>query len=285
MKRRNGSTPTHGTAIACIAIFLFTLVCLASAVALFQLRPPDLTLKWEDSVRQPSSLVERAAGKKDKRMQLVIARYAEDLLYLIEDDIFAPHLSNTIIYNKGEADINEKIIASVKSVRVLPNVGRCDGTYLHHIVEGLKSNTLAHRTLFLPGSCMSEPRKIHALTEALAGRLESGKVMLHEYFNKFEIAEWRASTPENALRNPESSLHRSSVRPFGKWLESVFGAEAARAIYAPIYLGGIFVANSSVLKNRPLAVYENLLAQVSEHSNPEVGHYIERIWGFLLTKP
>ena len=272
------------TIVAGTAVFLLLGACIAALVVILQEKLSgnnSSQLKWKEDVKTTTLTV--MEKEKDTRLQLVIARYAEDLSYLLENDMFLPHLSNTIIYNKGEPDINEEILSRVKAIRILPNVGRCDHTYLHHIVEGLKNNTLAHRTVFLPGSCLAEDRKVSALQEALANRPRTGKDALYEKFVNFSMSEWKASASENAHKNPERELGLSAVRPFGKWLESVFGKEAARSIRAPIYYGGVFSATARALYQQPLSLYETLLEQVSLHSNPEVGHYIERLWGFLIT--
>ena len=67
----------------------------------------------------------------NKTVQLVISRYNEDLEWLKEFPFTL--FTDIIIYNKG---VNNEFYHPdvVKMVRV-KNVGRCDHTYLYHIIE------------------------------------------------------------------------------------------------------------------------------------------------------
>ena len=217
------------------------------------------------------------------KRQLVIARYMEDLSFLLTDDRFAPYLSNTIIYNKGDANISADIRKRVRAIITLPNVGRCDHTYLFHIVKGLRNRSLAEKTIFITGSCLNIPRKQQSLQDTLDGHLPSSALPIYETFQNFALEHWKATDSQNASKNPETELLLAHARPFGKWLESVFGNELAHGMVAPVYYGGIFSADAASLSRTPLAVYENLMQQLEKHSNPEAGHYVERVWGFLAT--
>lgn len=70
-----------------------------------------------------------------KKMEIVIARYNEDLTWI------EPYLSNTTIYNKGLDYIDNSI--------KIPNVGRESHTYLYHIINNY--DNLADRTIFFQG--------------------------------------------------------------------------------------------------------------------------------------
>ena len=96
----------------------------------------------------------------------------------------------------------------------------------------------------------------------------------------FALDNYRCANASNQRVNPEYKLHLAPVRPFGKWFESVFGRHAVGA--GPLMWGGVFAGTRDAIHSTPLALYKLLLKQVGEHSNPEVGHYIERIWGMLM---
>ena len=83
-----------------------------------------------------------------KYTQIVIARYNETLTWLLE---FPFNQFTYIVYNKGENQDFEK--KNVSKIIDLPNVGRCDHTYLYHIVTNY--NNLAPITVFFPGSINS----------------------------------------------------------------------------------------------------------------------------------
>ena len=72
-----------------------------------------------------------------KKIEIVIARYNEDLKWL------NPYISIATIYNKGSE--SECINNSIK----LPNVGRESHTYLYHIINNY--DNLADRTIFFQG--------------------------------------------------------------------------------------------------------------------------------------
>ena len=74
---------------------------------------------------------------------LIVSRYREDTTWLSE---FSDY--RIFLYNKGEP-----IEGSIN----LPNVGRCDHTYLYHIVTNY--NNLADNTVFFPGSIDSNELK------------------------------------------------------------------------------------------------------------------------------
>ena len=45
---------------------------------------------------------------------------------------------------------------------------------------------------------------------------------------------------------------------------------------------GVFSIHKFDIIKHPISRYEKLLAAVERHSNPEVGHYIERAWGAIF---
>ena len=83
---------------------------------------------------------------------ICISRYNEDLSWTLE---YPFHQFSYIVYNKGiNEDFEKKHVAKVIS---LPNVGRCDHTYLHHVVTHYHS--LPTTMIFLPGSTDMEYKK------------------------------------------------------------------------------------------------------------------------------
>ena len=214
--------------------------------------------------------------------QLVVARYAEDLSFLVTNSAFEPYLPFTVIYNKGADDIPPDVLSRVQGVVRLPNVGRCDHTYLYHIVRGLETGALANTTIFVPGSCMGVESKMQAMARALKGVQPVGTPLsLYDSFKDFSLTSWKATDKVNASKNPEEVLLPAVPRPFGNWLIKLFGETTARRLRSQVVWGGVFFATAAVLRQRPLSFYESLLDEVATHSNPEVGHYIERLWGWL----
>jgi hypothetical protein len=205
-------------------------------------------------------------------VMIVIARYNEKLDWLKEEPF---NKYPVTIYNKGPNDDFYKPHNS-KIVKV-KNVGRCDHTYVYHIIQNY--DNLNDITIFLPGSTNMENKIEHS--KLLFQKIEQTNkaVFLSQNINMqdlyhFQLDEWVASSTENSSINPESKLELSSIRPFGKWLESRFGnIEITRVTYY-----GIFSVSSKDITQHPKSYYEELIKDVNNSSNPEAGHYFERSW-------
>jgi len=207
---------------------------------------------------------------------MVISRYNENLDWL-RDEPFNEY--SHVIYNKGK---NENFYKSSNLKRVIntKNVGRCDHTYLYHIIQNY--DNLADITIFLPGSVALGPKlpkardllnKIKNKKSAVfanASRFNNVKSELYD----FTLDSWAATDSANLELNPESELELSKIRPFGKWFENKFGD----IVITHVVLQAIFsVAKNDILQH-PKQYYENLITGLSNSSNPEEGHYFERSW-------
>lgn len=215
-----------------------------------------------------------------KYIEIVVARYNEDLSW-IKEYPFNHHYFNYTIYNKGT---NQDFIKpSAYRVIQLPNVGRCDHTYLYHIVSNY--NNLAPVTVFLPGSIQLENKKNlaikliqHVLNAKNAVFLGFKSKNIKKYFEKFKLDSWSASDPNNLINNNDSRLEPALLRPYGKWYQHFFG----NTIVQKYCFLGIFSINKLDIIKHDINRYKQLLNAVSRHSNPEVGHYIERSWGAIF---
>ena len=78
----------------------------------------------------------------------------------------------------------------------------------------------------------------------------------------------------NTKENPNSTLLKSKIRPFGKWYDNVFGDLKIRHVN---YFGILSVSKSDI-RNRKITFYKKLISYINTHDNPEAGHYIERAW-------
>jgi hypothetical protein len=209
---------------------------------------------------------------KEKNVDLVIARYHEDLSWLHN---LSGEFRHIVIYNKGPKLVGFDDYTVVN----LPNVGRCDHTYLHHIINNY--DNLADVTIFLPGSCdMSYKWPYAKRTIDLA--LAKGKSVFVGHHEKpeelaqFKLDAWVARNSQNAKANPEEMLDLSPWRPFGTWHEKTFGKEIPLPETVIFY--GIFAVSKKDIRKRSLQSYKDLIRYVDHHSNPEAGHYFERAW-------
>lgn len=232
------------------------------------------------SVLQRRSLYERMESPLS--YDLVIARYQENLMWLNKIDLSS--FRRVIVYNKGDDALDLPKIDKL-TVIPLPNVGRCDHTYLHHIIH--EYDTLSDVTVFVPGSCDLPYKTLaceHAISNVTKGTSFFNSVTGTEsdYFHvlrDFKLDTYSAAHAGNRLR--EEPLMLSVDRPFGVWYRKYFGYQPIKSV---VFMG-IFAATKEQIRNRSKDFYMKLIQQVNTHSNPEVGHYIERAWATIFTPP
>jgi hypothetical protein len=218
-------------------------------------------------------------------IEIIVSRYNENLEWLKE---YPFNKFQYIVYNKGVNDNFEK--TNVIKIVNLPNVGRCDHTYLYHIVHNF--NNLALINVFFPGSLNNEYKNINAkkiLFNILKFRtaifLATLSPDIKVQFENFTLDKWCCTDSKNKELNNESILLPSKIRPYGKWFNYHFGGIKVKNWC----IHGVFSIHKIDILKHKIERYKKLLAEVETHSNPEVGHYIERSWGaifypFLYTK-
>jgi hypothetical protein len=217
---------------------------------------------------------EHFIAEKTKNIDIIIARYNEDLKWTLENPF---NQYKYIVYNKGDNENFEK--KNVKKIIPLPNVGKCDHTYLNHIITNY--NNLSNINIFFPGSVdMKHKRKI--AVKMLIEIEERNKPVFislnHKNIKKihynFKLDNYKTTHKSNSSKNPEVVLKKSNIRPYGLWYENTFGNIEVNCL---MYYG-IFSIHKDDITQHPITRYESLIKDLSDHSNPEVGHYIERSW-------
>jgi len=214
----------------------------------------------------------------------VVARYNENISWLSESPF---NRYPILLYEKGKSRFEGCCLPICRRV-LLPNVGRCDHTYLHYIISHY--NNLPDRIIFLPGSIQLN-HKIEAARH-MFDIIENDK-KLSEYFHSsgddakqelynFTIDSWSSTDKDNLIENNESDLLKSRIRPFGKWFEYHFSHQKK---IKKIWLWGIFATTRDRIRAHPRALYKRLIQDLEIHSNPEVGHYMERTWASLFIDP
>lgn len=213
-------------------------------------------------------------NKNDGHFQLVISRFNENLEWLKNPPF--NEFSNIIIYNKGNDDNYYK---PKKSIQIkLKNVGKCDHTYLYHIIQNY--DKLPSGCVFLPGSADMSTKIYKAIQTTTLVRNHKKSVMVciifenvqKELYN-FVKSDYKTAYEANYVKNSETKTTKAKIRPFGKWFYEKFGD----LLIKHVTFGGIFAVSKSHIENRPKIFYENLLSELN-YINPEVGHYIERSW-------
>ncbi len=211
-------------------------------------------------------------------IDIIVSRYNEDLEWMNE---YPFNEFNYIVYNKGvDENFNKKYI---KKIIKTDNVGRCDHTYLYHIINNY--DNLAKINIFLPGSLdMTEKNYRSKYLMKLIKKNKRAYFIgyytdnLKEKFNNFYLDEWQASNLKNNKINPETILLKSNIRPFGKWFTNKFGDII---VNYHCFLG-IFSIDKRDIIQHPKSYYEHLIKDLNTHSNPETGHYYERSWAAVF---
>ena len=209
-------------------------------------------------------------------IEIIVSRFNEDLSWTQE----APfNFFQYIVYNKGAN--NNFIKTNVKQIINIDNVGRESHTYLYHIIENY--NKLSNITVFLPGSLNLDYKKIKAkiiLNNIIKNNYSTAYLVGHyhenikEVFYNFMLDNWKSTDKNNLLLNSELALQKSEIRPYGKWYTYFFGNIKAHWTA----MCGIFSIDKRDIIQQPIERYQKLLQTINTHSNPEIGHYIERSW-------
>ncbi len=222
-----------------------------------------------------------------KKVDLVISRYNEDLSFLLNDE-FKKYIDefNIIIYNKGPEIQNNELKDKFIIIQ-LPNVGRECHTNLYHIINNYEN--LADVTIFLPGSFYNlknkKPRSMKTLDLVLEKKhgiflVEKSDKPIREQFADVVMDVYESSSKENKkiMNKSQHEIKKSPERPFKNWFIKNF-PDNDIDIYS---YNCIFAVDKKDIIKNDIQVYQNLIKYLNDHTNPEVGHYMERSWGALF---
>ena len=204
-----------------------------------------------------------------KKYQLVVARYNEDIQWLL------PFKDIVYLYNKGN-NIHPSL-DSFKTI-ALPNVGRESHTYLTHIVDNY--DNLAEHVLFFQAHIDDHKR-----------------LPFNEYFGEssfvgkkvdLEIQSLQKRIPhfgkwKEMIRNGNMKLSEHTPYDFIKYLLGINIPDNIKA--TKIVWSALFSVSREVIHQKPLYFYQNALRYISHHVNPEEGHFFERCWYSMFHFP
>jgi len=213
-------------------------------------------------------------------VEIVVARYNENLSWLNE---YPFNLFEYIVYNKGD---NEDFVkTNVNKIVKLNNVGRCDHTYLYHIIDNY--DNLSNIVVFFPGSVNlpnKKPKAIKILINIIRSNYQSAffcgtyHKRLVTHLQNFTMDNYKCCSNENFIKNSETKTFKCKYRPYGLWYKMFFGNTNAHWLT----YGGVFSIDKRDIKQHDINKYKYIIQTVSIHSNPEAGHYIERSWGAMF---
>jgi hypothetical protein len=205
------------------------------------------------------------------------------------------------------------------SVEALPNVGRCDHSFAHHMAE--RWDSLEPLTVFTkdrmdtpwsPGKNLAAglaKTAARASTNGFAcafGPADPAVSMWHatSHVSAFQMGKY---TPTRATSKQASALaartanasgqsyaaqpttFTAALRPLGTWLNQsdIFPAEliaelGARPLW-PVCLNGMFAARRENVQRLTQGTWRALARGLARGDSIEEGHFTERMWAALLT--
>ena len=218
-------------------------------------------------------------------LSIVVARYREDILWMSR----VKHDVQFFLYLKGPdlTDAEQATLPAKVEVIRLPNVGRCDHTFLHHIVSHFDS--LTDVTVFVSGDggdARKGPIIQHVITKAIAtmDTILRGQHMhnVRDDLATFELKEWTSTSEVNQQGEGASSeLLPAPIRPFHAWYDAQF-PELQHTHIQVVCWTSSFAVHRRHIQQHPVERYQRILLQLQVHSKPEVGHYMERSWAALF---
>lgn len=213
-------------------------------------------------------------------IEIVVARYNEDLNWTLE---YPFNQFQYTVYNKGPNTNFNK--TRVNKIINLPNVGRCDHTYLHHIVRNYDDNSLSKITIFVPGSINMNHKKQIAIrmleyiskTKKAVFLAKHSENIRNEFF-QVTMEKYVCNDISNRTINPESKCLPALVRPYGSWFDHHFGNTLVKS-YS--YYGILSVDKRDIMQYKK-NWFMKFLYGLARHSNPEAGHFTERSWAAIF---
>lgn len=198
---------------------------------------------------------------------LVIARYGENLDWL--NTVNLSKLRRIYIYNKNKMDYKINITnptnKAILHIINIPNVGRESHTYLHHIITNY--DDLSDNVIFTQGKLdyinyddfYGDPNKIFTLSRYDPPfRLLFYHTELRENKYNLNLSEWMTRfVDSNILEN----IRQNGFR---------------------VKYGACFTIMKQFILSRSLEYYESMISHISDHINPEEGHFFERSWYYIF---
>ena len=215
----------------------------------------------------------------NKTIQIVISRFNEDLKWTLSPPF---NKYKYIVYNKNPDNDDYEKTNVIKNINI-KNQGKCDHTYLYHVVHNYDS--LKDITIFLPGcidAATFKYQKAQLLLEYIGNYNQSFFITdyyssqgLFDEFYYFKVDNYKSMSQSNLTQNDDLGFRRSKIRPYGKWFQSHFNTKVHN-----VSLFGIFSINKNDILQHPKARYYNLMKSLECDTcvNDELSHYFEKSW-------
>ena len=195
--------------------------------------------------------------------EIVVAHYNERLHWL------KSVANHSHVYHKGKGLRPPPL--PLYAWEKLPNVGRESHTYLYHIINNYES--LAEVTIFVQGEGFSQycGGSVNKMINKARNDNVCCKVVSppgNEWGRINHAGKW--------LMEIRSGVLRPSNFTLGEFYQELFGFPHPKIFnFCPT---ACVAATRDAIKKHPIEFYRKAISFVDDHSNPEEGHYLERLW-------
>ena len=188
----------------------------------------------------------------------------------------------------------------------LPNVGRCDHTYLHHIVSTLyrdESSKPSDVVLFLKDSnTVHQPGYDTVSVDAMLQRAAKKEVafacgLMPGSFGKYRaLSSWhdaktllefkksRYSNVASMLEMRDMAAFEGDFRNMKEWLEKTTKISTPRdGDIMQVCYGGVFATSVYSIRRWEHSMWVRLKHSLERGDNIEESHFMERTWAYLLS--
>jgi hypothetical protein len=183
------------------------------------------------------------------------------------------------------------------SVVNLPNVGRCDHSYANWISNmhqqlSTQNNDDDHVVVFLKDNIRTmsgfRARSLSDMIWIVANVgfacLQRPAHFKRSVFHKTDILSTFSLPEYSRLERDSNELFKSpefsSVGDFGRKMNATLPEPVT-----PVCYGGNFAVQASQLLTKPKDFWQNLEQKLSRANNIEEGHFMERTWAGILSRP
>lgn len=214
---------------------------------------------------------------------VIISKYNENVSKI-------KFFKNVYLYDKNIVSSENfyKFIKPDIHYRHIENVGRCDHTYLYHIINNY--DNLNDINIFMSASTLLGNRedKLEIFNKlVLISNKTKNTVFFRntncnittilELFSNWKLTNHVTKSVENNIFNDVHELEQYDGT-FRDWYVDNFGY---RSVNYGSFGGNLVIHKNDILKH-PKKYYENLISYVDHHNSPEVSHYLERSWGAVF---
>lgn len=217
-----------------------------------------------------SGLARRYLGLEPASIELVVARYEEDVSWV---SAWLPYVERVTVYDKS-ATAMTSFHPKVRVVAV-PNQGREAETYIRHIVDTY--DDLCGRVVFTQGRYDDHlsPKEFEAL---MRGTPRPGV--------RLDVP-WGCTVMSKFGWTPDANWTKGvAMKPvgmtLGKYLLTYVCDDLVPEDQVTWWPGAIFDATAAQIRKHPRERYARIHDTLTGHPNPETAHVMERLWTLLF---